>query len=136
MGGETILSGELRRALAALNPLEAPQPGPEGVPVAGLRDLAVMKLAAIARRGIRRDFWDAYAIFTSANVTLAAALDDYLLRFGVSESSLYHVLRSLTYFGDAERDPIVPAGMDDQLWSEIRRWFEHEAPRELAERAR
>jgi len=32
--------------------------GPQGFPIARLRDLAAMKLAAIARRGIQRDFWD------------------------------------------------------------------------------
>lgn len=34
------------------------RPGPEGVLVAGLRDLAAMKLAAVAKRGVRRDYWD------------------------------------------------------------------------------
>ncbi|HEY3495126.1 MAG TPA: hypothetical protein VGK73_10590 [Polyangiaceae bacterium] len=38
-----------------LNPTEE---GPGGFAVASLEDLAVMKLAATARRGIRRDFWD------------------------------------------------------------------------------
>lgn len=32
------------------------------VHVAGLRDLAAMKLGAVARRGIRRDFWDLRAV--------------------------------------------------------------------------
>ncbi len=116
-------------------PLEAPIAGPEGVPLAGLRDLAVMKLAAIARRGIRRDFWDAWVIFTTTNITMTQAFDDYLQKFGVAESSLYHVMRALTYFDDAERDPVVPAGMDEELWASIRRWFELEAPKELARRA-
>ncbi len=46
-------------------PIETPEPGPADVPVASLADLAAMKLAAIARRGIRRDFWDLYSIIDS-----------------------------------------------------------------------
>ena len=43
-------------------PLEPPSAGPAGFPLAGLHDLGAMKLAAIARRGIRRDFWDLFEI--------------------------------------------------------------------------
>jgi hypothetical protein len=39
-------------------PLRKPSAGPEGFPVASPLDLAAMQLAAIATRGIRRDFWD------------------------------------------------------------------------------
>jgi hypothetical protein len=38
--------------------LEQPVPGPSGFPLASLLDLAAMKLSAVTKRGIRRDFWD------------------------------------------------------------------------------
>ena len=83
-------------------PLEAPQIGAEAFPVAGLRDLAAMKLAAIARRGLRRDFWDLYAM-ADAGLSLHEAADAYVAKFRLAESDLYHVLRALTYFADAEK---------------------------------
>jgi Nucleotidyl transferase AbiEii toxin, Type IV TA system len=68
-------------------PLETPRRGPEGVRVAGLRDLAAMKLATIAGRGLRRDFWDVYAIIR-AGMPLATAVRAYEKRFGLAEPEL------------------------------------------------
>jgi len=113
--------------------LEDPLVGRTPLDVARLPDLAAMKLAAIARRGIRRDFWDLYAI-ARAGLGLADALAAYSSKFGPSESDLYHVLRALTYFADAERDPVRPAGMSARLWTRVRRFFEAEAPRLLTVR--
>ena len=68
-------------------PLEAPTHGEAGVLLASLRDLGVMKLAAIARRGIRRDFWDLFVIL-GTGIALSALAKDYVRRFGVRESDL------------------------------------------------
>ena len=46
-------------------PLELPAPGPRGFPVAGVRDLAAMKIATIASLGLRRDFWDLFGTIVS-----------------------------------------------------------------------
>jgi hypothetical protein len=54
--------------------LQATSEGPAPFPIAGLLDLATMKLSAAARRGIRRDFWDLYEIFSSGALTLTEAL--------------------------------------------------------------
>jgi hypothetical protein len=108
-------------------------PGPEGVPMAGIRDLATMKFAAVSQRGIRRDFWDHFELLRRGTA-LGQALDDYALRYGASHSDLYHVLRALTYFGDADRDSVMPAGMDELLWREIKAFFEQQAPDALRAR--
>lgn len=107
--------------------LTDPGAGPGGFPMAGLEDLAAMKLAAIARRGIRRDFWELYEIAHSGGVSLPHALDSYVRRFGVRQSDLYHLLRSLTYFDDAEADAIMPDGLTQEHWNEIRAWSTKEA---------
>jgi hypothetical protein len=111
-------------------PLEAPRPGPHGVLVAGLTDLATMKLAAIAGRGLRRDFWDLYEILRSG-IPLEQAAAAYLTRFGLHESDLYHVARALTYFEDAEADPAFPAGLSKKKWGQIKAFFKEHAPRLL-----
>jgi hypothetical protein len=107
-------------------------PGPGTFPIASLEDLATMKLAATSRRGIRRDFWDLYEIFRSGNLTLPDMLTSYSRRFGVKESDLYHVVRSLTFFDDAEADSLMPEGLTDEKWSEIKAWFLDNAPKTLA----
>lgn len=114
--------------------LEPLQQGPEGCPVAGLRDLAVMKLAAIAKRGLRRDFWDLHEIVTTQALALGAVVDDYVAKFGLAESNIYHVLRSLTYFDDAERDPSLPSGLTTAHWDKVKAFFRSEAPKALEAR--
>jgi len=83
------------------SPLHPPETGRVAIPVAGLEDLAAMKLAAVARRGLKRDFWDLHAIAESG-MTLWDMANAYLAKFGAAEADLYHVLRALTYFDDAE----------------------------------
>jgi len=115
--------------------LEGTQLGPEGFQVAGLLDLAVMKLAAIAHRGLRRDFWDAHELLTRGGLHLDNVLVGYLRRFGKSEPDLYHVLRSLTFFEDADREPLMPAGLLLEHWDVIRDYFLREAPAALQRRS-
>jgi len=110
--------------------------GPGGVRLASLRDLAVMKLAAIARRGIRRDFWDLFEILDRGSIRLENAFDDYRRKFGISEADVYHVIRALTWFEEAERDRVFPKGLTRTKWQQIRAWFEQAAASELARRTR
>jgi hypothetical protein len=53
---------------------------------------------AIARRDIRRDFWELYELLTKGGLNLSRSLDDYVLRFSVQEGDVYHVLRALAVF--------------------------------------
>jgi hypothetical protein len=114
----------VRYPYALLGPTTA---GPLGFAVAGLRDLGAMKLAAIARRGLRRDFWDLYEIIR-AGLSLEAIASAYRERYGATASDLYHVLRALTYFDDAEAEAVRPEGLTPAKWSRIRAYFEAEAP--------
>ena len=111
-------------------PLEPPTLGPGGVLLASVRDLGAMKLSAIATRGIRRDFWDAFVMAKSGH-SLGQMAADYRAKFGKEASDLYHVARALTYFDDAEADPIFPRGMTPALWKEVRTYFAREGPRLL-----
>lgn len=111
-------------------PLIEPPGEAFGLGLAGLRDLAAMKLAAISRRGLRRDFWDLREVLRSG-LTLRECCEAYRQRFGVREADLYHVLRALTYFADAEKDPVLPAGLDASGWIAIKAFFLTEAPKLL-----
>jgi hypothetical protein len=107
--------------------LEETIDGPLGVAVAGLLDLAVMKLATVASRGLKRDFWDLEVIATQGGITLARACEAYVDRFGKQRADLYHVIRALTYFDDADGEP-SPRGLSARRWQAIRDFFEREAP--------
>ncbi len=107
--------------------LTPPGPGPAGYRVASIADLGAMKLAAIVSRGIQRDFWDLFVIARSGE-SLEVLLDGYTRKFGRAESDLYHVMRALTFFEDADRETIRPAGLNDHLWAEIKDYFRAAVP--------
>jgi hypothetical protein len=72
--------------------------------VADTRDIALMKLAAVSSRGSRKDFADLYVILRQP-----PALEDYFAlltrKYDPRRLNTYHILKSLTYFEDAEAEP-------------------------------
>jgi len=96
-----------------------------GVEVADPRDIACMKINAIAGRGLRRDFVDLYA--ASRQFGLQELLRLFQEKFARLNYNRVHVLKSLTYFGDAEKDP-MPEMLAQISWTEVRSFFEREAP--------
>jgi hypothetical protein len=94
-----------------------------GVRVATLSDLACMKLAAIASRGLARDFWDLYELLRSgvAHGELANALELYAQKY--ASDDIGHVVRSLAYFADADASPL-PTNLSPSEWEVIKRDFE------------
>jgi hypothetical protein len=93
---------------------------PENLPgvdcqVASLDDLAAMKLVAIAQRGAKKDFVDVYAL--GIRQTLGEALAAYRAKYSVDDVA--RVLYSLTYFDDAELDP-MPLMLWKVGWEEIK----------------
>lgn len=72
----------------------------DGLTLAGMRDIAAMKLAAITNRGSKKDFFD---LFFLLNIfPLDELLDFYKRKF--HDGSIFLVLKSLSYFDDAEDD--------------------------------
>jgi len=85
--------------------------------VAGMEDLACMKLSAVAQRGSKKDFIDLYAI-ARKGLPLSRMLDLYRTKYGIADIS--HVLYSLTYFDDAEDDR-MPVMLRDITWPQVKR---------------
>lgn len=101
--------------------LVAPVEWPEyDVRLAGLEDLASMKLSAVGGRGSRRDFIDIFALGRE-RFTLDEMLDFYRRKYGVSD--LGHTLYALSYFDDAERDD-TPEMLWPIEWGEVKRTME------------
>ncbi len=72
-----------------------------GCPVAGIRDLALMKIEDIARRGRRDDFVDLYALCQRGLSLERLLFDDMERRCAGVSVPLTHYLNALTRFDDA-----------------------------------
>jgi hypothetical protein len=94
-----------------------------GCLLAGLLDIACMKLSALAQRGSRKDFIDICALARNG-LTLEAVLDQYRRKYAVED--IAHVLYGLAYFDDAEREE-DPYLVWDLNWKDvkktIRKWL-------------
>ncbi len=97
-----------------------------GVRVADPRDIACMKVSAIASRGTKRDFVDLHAVARLHG--LPRILELFKKKFARSPYSLLHVLKSLTYFEDADKDP-MPDMLVPLSWDNVKQFFVTEAPR-------
>ena len=93
--------------------------------VADVRDIALMKLAAISGRGSRKDFADMYFILRD-KPTLEAYFDLLPRKYGAHRVNLYHILKSLTYFEDAETEP-MPRMLVPFDWKACKAFFVREA---------
>jgi nucleotidyltransferase AbiEii toxin of type IV toxin-antitoxin system len=98
------------------------------VKVADPRDIACMKVSAIASRGTKRDFVDLYAV--SKHHDLGQILEWFKSKYAKANYSMVHVLKSLTYFEDAEKDP-MPDMLVALTWERVKQFFSTEAVRQL-----
>jgi len=91
------------------------------------RDIVVMKLVAVGGRGSRKDFVDLYYYLRSGGDFAQAMLwlED---RFTEVDYNSYHILKSLTWFTDAETEP-MPKMLKQVTWSEIKNTISREARR-------
>lgn len=90
----------------------------DGIRLAGIEDIAAMKLAAITGRGSRKDFIDLYFLLQKYN--LKEMLRFYRNKY--FDGSEYLVLKSLTYFADAENDIEVET-IKDISWFKIKTYI-------------
>jgi predicted nucleotidyltransferase component of viral defense system len=73
----------------------------ENIRMASVEDIAAMKLDAITGRGSKKDFYDLYFLLQQFSI-------DDLFSFYIEKyphQTTFHVIRSLTYFEDAEIQP-------------------------------
>lgn len=87
----------------------------DGLRLAGVRDIGAMKLAAITGRGTRKDFIDLY--FLLHHFSLNELMGFYVQKY--KEGTPYLVLKSLSYFEDAENDEF-PKMFNNVKWDQIK----------------
>lgn len=98
--------------------------------LADLRDIAAMKVDAVASRGMKRDFIDLYFICQSG-YRLGDLLGFYNQKYGRLASNLIHIQKSLVYFVDAESDP-APRMLKDVRWGQVKEYFVNEVKKLVA----
>jgi len=87
-------------------------------------DLAAMKILAISDRGTKRDFIDLYFLCKKVK-----PLDEFLIlfqkKFGKYDFNIQHIIKSLTYFEDADKDEI-PDMYINISWPTVKTFFRGE----------
>ena len=96
------------------------------VAIADSRDIACMKISAIASRGTKRDFVDLYA--SSQQFGLGSLLQFFELKYAQTRYNKLHILKSLTFFEDAEKDP-MPYMFIPIDWHQVKEFFVRQTSR-------
>lgn len=87
----------------------------DGIRLASVNDIAAMKISAIINRGTKKDFIDLH--FLLKEMSLNHILDLYDQKY--LDGSRFIAIKSLTYFEDAESDP-MPYMFTDITWDEVK----------------
>jgi hypothetical protein len=98
----------------------------QGLQVADQRDIGCMKIQAIGDRGSRRDFVDLYLV--ASREGLGTLFECFSRKYASVAYSRTHYLKALTYFADAEAEP-MPAMLVPLDWAVVTAFFTVEAPR-------
>ncbi len=89
----------------------------ESIRLADIRDIAAMKLDAIAGRGMKKDFYDLH--FLLKIFSLPELLDFYQQKY--QHTTIFHLIKSLTYFLEAENNP-QPLIFDKKItWAKVKK---------------
>lgn len=101
----------------------------EGIKVANIIDIACMKLSAISSRGSKKDFVDLY--FILKKYSLKELFDSFEKKFAGVEYQKLHLLKSMTYFSEAEKEP-SPIIIKPIEWDEIKETIKEEVKNYLS----
>jgi hypothetical protein len=84
------------------------------------------KISAIASRGTKRDFIDLY--ISAQRFGLAELFRLFELRYSQARYQHMHLVKSLVFFEDAEKDP-MPDMLAALEWNEVKQFFLEATPR-------
>jgi len=97
-----------------------------GIKIAGLKDLAAMKLHAVEDRGTKRDFVDLF--WLCRHIDLEDICRLYEQKYGKFEERKYIIYKAINYFEDAEKKDKRELKMLEPVdWQEVKRFFQGEA---------
>ena len=88
----------------------------ENIRMLDIRDIVAMKLKAIAQRGSKKDFFDIY--FFLQQMKMESMLQLFKRKF--EQHELFYIVKSLTYFNDAENDADPILFDKDVTWAKVK----------------
>ncbi len=91
----------------------------EGIRLLSKEDIIPMKLSAVANRGSKKDFYDVYYLLQEYSLKEMISL--FEKKFSCYNN--FHVIKSLTYFEDAEKD-INPKVLKKCTWEEVKQFIQ------------
>jgi len=96
----------------------------EGIKIADLKDIGCMKISAVSSRGVKKDFIDLFFI-CQKTISLGELLKLFEKKYKSVDYNMIHILKSLIYFEDAEKDP-MPKMIIPISWKEVKSFLEKE----------
>lgn len=89
----------------------------DGIRMLSPKEIMAMKVAAILKRGVKKDFWDLDELFKHFTVTecIAAYTQKYF-----SQQLLISIPYALTYYADAEESE-EPVSLKGQTWISVKK---------------
>jgi len=97
--------------------------------LASLKDIGVMKLAALSHRGSAKDFIDLYRI-RQEGIELEDLIKLLPAKYPEAKINYYHIVKSFSYFDDAEQEPL-PKMLIPLSWQKLKQFFLEEQTRLL-----
>ncbi|MBX2907775.1 MAG: nucleotidyl transferase AbiEii/AbiGii toxin family protein [Taibaiella sp.] len=93
----------------------------DGIRISGKKDIAAMKIAAILKRAVKKDFWDIAELLE--HFSIETLIDCYKQKYP-SQQLLISIPQALTYFDEAEgsEDPVSLKG---QTWASIKKTIQN-----------
>lgn len=95
----------------------------QAISIAGIQDLAAMKVDALQGRGTKKDFIDLYTILSIEKWLIDKALDCFRKKYKEANYNLGHILKSLVYFEDANSVQDKLTLITDYDWDEVKSFF-------------
>lgn len=90
----------------------------KNIKLANKQDIACMKIDAMSSRGDKKDFIDIY--FLLKEISLKNLLKLFNKKYKEIEYNKLHILKSLTYFEQAEKQP-MPTMLKEVSWERIKK---------------
>lgn len=91
------------------------------VNILDVRDIAAMKIAAVASRGAKRDFVDLYFVCKD-KISLREAIRLYDKKYKNLVTMEMHIMKSLVYFEDAEPEE-MPKMLKKVEWKKVKKFL-------------
>ncbi len=91
-----------------------------GIRLAAIEDIAPMKIDAITGRGSKKDFYDLYFLLEKYSLEELLTLYDKMYQ----HSTIFHVIKSLTWFEDAEPQSLPEVVNKKVTWNKVKKRIE------------